>query len=249
MAVRTIYLVRHGHYESWNNESVKGEGHITPIGRQQALSTSKRIAAIPFTAVYCSSLNRARETCELVVNGRPDTEIRTSTLLQEVLPVIPGRWEPFLKDYSQNDLVADRDRAEVAYSRHFISAVGKDKCDLIVAHGNLIRFFVCRVLDVDVKSWGYMDIDHCSISVVRINHNGWTQLVRLNDTAHLPDALVGSLPDGGLADKLWLTASDALKKGEIDNDRYLGRDALGIYYNMGSNKVPELKRWLEKLPD
>jgi serine/threonine-protein phosphatase PGAM5 len=248
MAVRWIYLVRHGHYEAWKNSVVKGEGHITSFGKRQAMSMTKCISALPLSSVFCSSLNRAVETCKLIIDGTNGVEMRTSTLLQEVMPVIPARWEPLLQNSSSQNLVVDRDRAELSYSRHFASAVGKDKHDLIVAHGNLIRYFVCRALDVDVRSWGYMDIDHCSLTVIRISSNGWTQLVRLNDTCHLPDGLVGSKPEGGLADTLRSSAMEALEQGDVENARHLGQDALGFYINLDSKKTLELQRWLAQLP-
>jgi serine/threonine-protein phosphatase PGAM5 len=248
MAIRWVYLVRHGHYDVWNNSVVKGEGHLTSFGKRQALSTAKRISALPLTSVYCSSLNRAVETCEIIIKGIQGVEMRTSTLLQEVLPVIPSRWEPLLQNGSSQNLVVDRDRAELSYSRHFASAVGKNKHDLIVAHGNLIRYFVCRALEVDVRSWGYMDLDHCSLTVIRINSNGWTQLVRLNDTCHLPDELVGSKPEGGLGDTLRSFAVEALEQGDFEKARHLGQDALGFYINLDSKKTLELQRWLAALP-
>lgn len=247
MAVRTIYLLRHGHYRSWENGSQNGEGHLTEFGIQQARAAAKRISGLPLMSIHCSTLNRALETCQIVAEQFPQLECQSSGSLREGIPVIPPRWQQFLQDYPAEDLAVDRARADKAFDSYFLPQVKNDTHELIVAHGNLIRYLVCRVLEVDVSSWGYMDVDHCSLTEIRINDNGWMKLVRLNDTGHIPAHLVTSNLNGGLADTLWHAARQARDNNDPEMAHLLGQDALGYYFSLNHELVDDLQDWLKDL--
>lgn len=248
MAVRTIYLLRHGHYQSWDNTSLDGEGRLTDYGKQQAEAAAKQVSGLPLMSIHCSTLNRARETCQIVVEQFPQQECVHSEILREGIPAIPPRWEDYLKGYPPEDLVMDRARADQAFESYFIPPDDSDMHELIVAHGNLIRYLVCRVLEVDIGSWGYMDVDHCSLTEIRISANGWTKLVSLNDTSHIPAHLVTSNQNGGLADTLWQAAQLARDNNDLEMARNLGQDALGHYFSLNHELIDDIKRWLEELP-
>ena len=119
MAVRTIYLVRHGHYRSWENKSIEGEGQLTDLGIQQAQAAAEFISNLPLTAIHCSTLNRAQETCQIIAQQFPQLACNKSSLLREGIPVIPPRWEEFLRDYPTQDLAVDRARADKAFRTYF----------------------------------------------------------------------------------------------------------------------------------
>ena len=102
-----------------------------------------------------------------------------------------------------------------------------------MAHGNLIRYpGVCRAIEVDVGSWGYMEIDHCSLTEVRINANGWMKLLCLNNSRHIPAHLVTSRIHGGLADTLWQAARQARDDDDPKMAKKLGQDALNYYFSL-----------------
>ncbi len=248
MAVKTVYLVRHGHYESWQNKAVDGEGRLTGFGQEQAQAAARRISSLPLTAIHCSTLNRAQQTCQIIAEQFPNLKSKKSALLCEGIPVIPPRWQEFLSDYPEEDLAVDRARADKAFRTFFTKPKKADAHELIVAHGNLIRYLLCRVLEVDVGSWGYMEIDHCSISEVRITSKGWMKLMRMNDTCHLPAHLVTSTRHGGLADTLWQAARQARDNDDLDLARKLGRDALGFYFSLDHEITADIQQWLDDLP-
>jgi len=61
----------------------------------------------------------------------------------------------------------------------------------VVCHGNVIRWFVCRVLNVDPMAWLGMSIANCSVTVVRVAPDGELKLLAFADTGHLsPDLTV-----------------------------------------------------------
>lgn len=57
-------------------------------------------------------------------------------------------------------------------------------------HGNIIRYLICRALDVSPDAWINLETSNCSISTIRIEPDGNCKLESLNDVSHLPPELV-----------------------------------------------------------
>lgn len=49
----------------------QGEGQLTDLGKQQANNLGKRLSNIKFDHVYCSDLNRTRQTLEGILAHQP----------------------------------------------------------------------------------------------------------------------------------------------------------------------------------
>ena len=86
-----LYLIRHG--ETDYNKQKKNQGQIdiplNEYGRELAVKTGKGLAGIPFDLCLCSPLVRARETAELILEGR-DVPVLTD---QRIIEVSFGRYE------------------------------------------------------------------------------------------------------------------------------------------------------------
>lgn len=193
MATRTIYLVRHGLHDSKNSHHDKLGGGLTPVGVEQAKLTAQRLSSLPISAIYCSTLRRAVETAEIIAREFPDIPLQRSRLLGECMPCIPRNFAELFVDIPAEKIAQDRERAGRAFERHFKHARGKDKHEIVVCHGNLIRYFVCRVLQLGLEAWVDMDMSNCGISTVLIGSNGRMVLVSHNDVGHLPHHLITSL--------------------------------------------------------
>jgi serine/threonine-protein phosphatase PGAM5 len=59
--------------------------------------------------------------------------------------------------------------------------------DIVVCHGNVIRYFVAKVLRADPMSWLQMSISNCSLTVVRVNPDGSMKLDSFGDYGHIPE--------------------------------------------------------------
>ncbi len=177
MGSRTIVLLRHGHYDAEDG------GHLTNIGREQARLAGKYLEGIRFHAIWSSTLPRARETSDIV--AQPIVlECRYSGLLREgIYTKVEGYNIP------PSERLEDRERADAAY-RKFFRKSRTDRTELLVCHGNLIRYFVCRALHVPVQKWLRMTTSHCGISRVVIRDTGAVRVMSYNETAHLPPKLV-----------------------------------------------------------
>lgn len=193
MATRTIYLVRHGLHDSEHSRHDKLGSGLTPVGVEQAKLTAQRLSSLPISAIYCSTLRRAVETAEIIAREFPDILLQRSRLLWECIPCIPRNFAELFVDIPAEKIAQDRERAGRAFDRHFKRARGKDKHEIVVCHGNLIRYFVCRVLQLEIEDWVDMDMSNCGISTVLIGSNGRMVLVSHNDVGHLPYHLITSL--------------------------------------------------------
>ena len=250
MATRTIYLVRHAQYDSKNDHNDKLGGGLTPIGVEQAKLTAQRFRSLPISAIHCSTLRRAAQTAEIIAREFPDIPLQRSRGLWECSPCIPPIpvYTEYFAQVPAEDIAQGRKQAEKAFDRYFKRARGKDKHEIVVSHGNLIRYFVCRALQVQPEAWGNMDLCNCGISEVLIKHDGWMVLISHNDVGHLPNHLITSLIGVRAARALYSLAQIAFDQGDFVEAQRQGQESLAIFERVGHEDAAKVKEWLEWLP-
>ena len=184
---RTIYLIRHGFYnESDNRDEFIGK-ELTPLGIAQARLVATRLKGMPvkFTSLISSTMTRARQTAMVINKDFPELKLKQDELICECTP---PSWR---KDVMAGVDTTERDKCvenlEKAFKKYFIpSPDSSGSNDIIVCHGNVIRYFVTKVLKVDTMSWLQMSIANCSLTIVRIKPDGSMKLVSFNDVGHIP---------------------------------------------------------------
>jgi len=190
MSVRTIYLVRHGQYEAYPENGDALGGGLTILGQEQTRLTANALAQVPISGVYCSTLRRAFETAAMIAGKFSGMSIQSLRELWEIVPSIPPRESAYFALHFPNltaDIIAnDRQTADQAFDRLFCPAENQDEHVVVVCHGNLIRYYVCRVLDVPVETWANMETCNCGISRCTIESDGRKMLISMNDVGHLP---------------------------------------------------------------
>ncbi len=189
MAVRVIYLVRHGQHDQDNPSGSELGGNLTPIGVKQSELTAKFLARKPISAVYCSSLNRAEETARIIVKDIPGITVQQTDLLWECIPSMTPKLQMEMPNYTNAQVLQDRQRADIAFRKYFKVAKRGDRHDVIVCHGNLIRYFITLVLKAEPDSWVKMDICNCGITQVLVQPEGDMALLCHNDWGHIPKEL------------------------------------------------------------
>lgn len=185
--VRTLYLIRHGVYDEEDPRDPDVGRALTPEGEEQARLTGKRLAAlgIRFDALHGSTMTRARQTAEII--GR---ELgMTPALTREIRECTPPT--------ARADIMA-RQRAggpdscratlDLAWARYFRPSPARDSVEVLVCHGNVIRYLVGRAIGLDPMLWLNMTIGNCSVSVVQVRGDGAMRLLALGDVGHLPPA-------------------------------------------------------------
>jgi broad specificity phosphatase PhoE len=186
MSERTIYLIRHGRHDWQSPPPDEFEGGLTDLGREQAALTGKRLRALPIDAIHHSTLRRARETAAIIAAQFPGVPIRASEALCECIPYVSDtlrrRW---FSAMAEREIEEGGRQARRAFDQYFKRARGADRREIIVCHGNIIRYFACRVLQAPPEAWVNADMNNCGITEVHIEPSGWMRLVSHNDTGHL----------------------------------------------------------------
>jgi serine/threonine-protein phosphatase PGAM5 len=182
MGTRSFVLVRHGQY------APEDGGKLTQPGREQAEHTGvwlkSHLEGAAVDVLWTSTLVRARETAEIIARSCGKTKVKPTGLLREGMYT---KLKGF--DVPAEERLADRARADSAWTRLFRTS-RTDRLELVVCHGNLIRYLVCRALRVSVGRWTRMNSNHCGITRILIRDTGAIRVVTYNETAHLPRHLV-----------------------------------------------------------
>jgi serine/threonine-protein phosphatase PGAM5 len=182
MGTRTLLLVRHGQY------APEDGGRLTETGRRQARHTARWLAqnleGTRIDALWSSTLPRARETATIIANDMKAVRVRATRLLCEgMYSKVKGYPVP------AKERTEDRARASVAFAKFFKTS-RTDRLEIVVCHGTLIRYLVCRSLHVSVLRWTRMNSNHCAMTRILIRDTGAVRVAAYNETAHLPSDLI-----------------------------------------------------------
>lgn len=198
---RTIVLLRHGHYAADPKaDPVLGPG-LSPIGVAQARLAGGRLrGADRFDAVLASPLIRARETARVVAE---DLESKIE-IVDALAECTPPTWRAVaVKDEKPEDMAACAQKLDVFFAEHFQPVEGDAaRRELLVCHGNVIRYLVTKALKVDTMAWLGMSVHHASLTEIRVEPDGFFKIIAVGDSGHLPpNLLTGAAgdPDRSLA--------------------------------------------------
>lgn len=192
-ATRHLLLIRHGQYNL--KGKLDSERYLTELGRQQASLTGQRLAELnlPLTYLVCSTMTRAQQTAGLIRQNLPeDLPVKVDDpLLCEGAPYPPE--PPNRSWYPEDKFFADGARIEAAFRKYFHRAEPeqeKDSYEVIVCHANVIRYFVCRALQLPPEAWLRMSLKHASVSWVTIRPSGKVSIRGIGEAGHItPDKL------------------------------------------------------------
>ena len=191
MAHHTLYLVRHGQYDTANEHPLGGS--LTALGRQQAEYLAEALKGVPLSAFYTSPLRRAVETAYIIAPHFLDCTVQIVEGLREVVPCIPqDLTEHFainLPHLTSEDVHNGRMAADETFDRLFYVPEEEDLHTLIIAHGNIMDYFLTLLLDMPAEKWLSFETLHCSITKCGIGSSGRQKLLAYNETGHLPPEL------------------------------------------------------------
>ena len=191
-ATRHLILIRHGQYNL--DGKTDDERYLTPLGREQAKLTGERIANLnlPLTSIVSSTMTRAQETASLIRPSLPSDlkSLPNDAILCEGAPFPPvpsGSWKPEMYYYT------DGSRIEAAFRKYFHRADKEQKDDsfeVIVCHANVIRYFICRALQLPPEAWLRISLKHGSMTWITIRPDGRTSIRALGESGYMaPDKL------------------------------------------------------------
>ncbi len=184
--IHYVYLIRHGIYDrdTTTTDDVTGNG-LNALGHEQARLVGARLAALPLRpdAFVSSTLRRARETADdmgRVMRMTPDRD----SLIQECTPT--SERADLMRSQTTAEIARCDSNLTAAWAKYFVATPDRDRHDVLVCHGNVIRWMVSRALNADTKRWHLMDIGNASLTVLAVRPDGSTRLVMYSDVGHLP---------------------------------------------------------------
>ena len=170
-----IYLVRHA-----NKGEIK-DPYLTEKGKKQAKLLSKRLKKIHFDKFYCSDLNRAKQTSEIV-----SKKIKMKPVIEESLNEYESKE---IKQNLSKWKLKRKDRLKELYK--FLDKIlehpEKDETVLIIAHGVTNRIILSYLMELDLKKMvPFMQTETC-INKFKYSKKfkNW-RLMFWNDSEHLP---------------------------------------------------------------
>jgi serine/threonine-protein phosphatase PGAM5 len=185
----------HEHVHTYTQEDEKRI--LTPLGRQQAALTGQRLAEllegdVPITSIRVSTMTRAKETAEIIATYLPGLELsEPDPLLSEGRPChhIPGgKASP--KTIQMTD--ENHPRIESAFQKYFYRAdyhpdsKERHEVEIIVCHANVIRYFLCRALQLPPEAWLRYCPFNCSLTYFTVRPTGTVSCRLVGDSGHLP---------------------------------------------------------------
>ena len=192
-----VYVIRHGQSEANLGDYYAGwlPVHLSDKGRQQAESTRNQLRGIQMDRVFCSDLQRAKETAAILF---PENEAEPTDALREIgvgriegLPIrdCEERWpEEYARAEAEQDcsFFGGESGAEMRRRIHgFLAEVERVGADhvAVVGHEGTVRETLNFALE-QVIPLEHLKIDNASVSVFEVTAGRW-KLLPWNTTGAL----------------------------------------------------------------
>jgi serine/threonine-protein phosphatase PGAM5 len=185
-STHTLYLVRHGAYVPDRNADPKFGPGLTALGISQARLVAARLSGsgVAFDSMTSSTLLRARETAAVMHETLANVPLGQSPLLSECTPPLPEKGDD---EVARSECAKQLDQA---FAEFFSVAKGARRSDILVAHGNVIRYLVIKALQVDPRAWLGMSVAHASLTVIQVQPDGSMKVLAVGDSGHIPGPLL-----------------------------------------------------------
>lgn len=204
-----LLLIRHGETDDNHSRVFQGQGGrgLNARGRDQARRLAERFERIGLraSALYCSDLERARETADLLSAALKLSPVADPALrevhvgawqglgYEEIATRYPDEWAAWRKglDFKRGGgetygELGDR----VAAAIDSIVAAHPGETVAIVSHGAAIKVFVGRVLGLDTAALRRYRVAS-NTGVTLVERDGETDTLMVwNDASHLEDPLI-----------------------------------------------------------
>jgi serine/threonine-protein phosphatase PGAM5 len=191
---------------------------LTSLGREQAEITGNRLADIlqnegllhsNIVRVYSSDMARAKETATIIQSAleqkvKDNLPLYVDSLLREGAPCKPngydGPWKPEHFEYNEEGCRIEGafrkyiHRMEMSNEKPVRPFIEKNEVkhtvDVIVCHGNLIRYTLLRALQLPSDAWLHFGLYNASISRLAVGNDGWVGCSNIGDTGAIPPSKI-----------------------------------------------------------
>ena len=180
-----VYLIRHGLYDRDDKVDDRVGNGLNATGREQAAFIADRLASLPvkYHSLVSSTLLRAMQTAD-IMSGPMHMSVVRDSLLSEC--TMTSSRPDYMANHSAAEIAECDAQVAAAWDKYFRATPEADTYDVLVCHGNVIRYLVSRAVGLDTKEWGRFDVGNCSLTVVQVLPNGSTRLAIYSDVGHVP---------------------------------------------------------------
>jgi serine/threonine-protein phosphatase PGAM5 len=91
-----------------------------------------------------------------------------------------------MKNHAADDIALCDGNLAAAWAKYVTPTPDADTHDLLVCHGNVIRWMVAKAMGSDSRTWTHMDIANASLTVISVRPDGTVRLVMYSDVGHMP---------------------------------------------------------------
>jgi serine/threonine-protein phosphatase PGAM5 len=184
----TLYLIRHGAYVPDRNADPQLGPGLTALGVAQARLIAARLSGsgVSFDSMTSSTLLRARETAAVMHETLGNVPLGQSPLISECTPPLFAGAEGEVA----RERVECAKQLDQAFAEFFTVAKHARRNDILVAHGNVIRYLVVKALKVDPRAWIGMSVAHASLTVIQVQPDGSIRVLAVGDSGHIPSPLL-----------------------------------------------------------
>ncbi|CAL1132694.1 unnamed protein product [Cladocopium goreaui] len=163
---------------------------LLPCCSAHATPSSKSSCCVRggWQVIFHSSAEEAKATAKIIKKSLGKVALKESPLLAEGVPLVPSPAPEVLRELPAEALVGDMSRAEGALRTHLWRPAGgpESSAEVIVAHGNVIRYVICRALQLNPSAWSRFAAGHATISWLEIQSDGLVKLREFGGSGHLP---------------------------------------------------------------
>jgi probable phosphoglycerate mutase len=194
---KKIFLLRHGSLRTVDDKKRfigQTDLPLSEQGRRQAKFWSRQLAGWPMDGIFCSDLQRCRETAEIIARNRRSRV----TPLTELREIYLGQWEAMRFDRVRRlwpDAFAQRGRDIAGFRppggerfadlrqrvvRAFEGQIGQNDGNLLfVAHAGVNRVLLCHLLGMPTENLFRIDQGPAALNILQRRTDG-IQLQCLN---------------------------------------------------------------------
>jgi broad specificity phosphatase PhoE len=210
MAIKLL-LIRHGESEANVHHKFSGfqDVKLTERGIWQAKRLANRLKAIKIDKIYCSTLNRAKHTAEIVFKNKKNFITSKPGLKEMNFGIWEGLTFEQVKSkygFSNNffswpininiessiqkgeSITQLNERVMNAFNKILLKhqASEKDETIAFVCHGGTNRVILINALNMKLHRMWYMAQDSTALNIIYYN-NGSAFVKAMNDISHLED--------------------------------------------------------------
>lgn len=186
MAVRTLYVTRHG--------AADALGNLLDQGRDQCARLAQRLRGVPFDAIWHSPLPRAADSARILSKAFPAVLVDEAGELIDHVPHVPPAADRtpgdigFFDGYGEQE-AAHGEQLARRLIRRFAHAPGpgrRSTCELLITHAYPVAWLVRDALRAPPRAWlSLRQIANTGLTIIEYADGELPAITCVNDQSHL----------------------------------------------------------------